>query len=156
MAKSRTPIAMSKYSYEASTGKYIEPHLETHGVYNPQQPPAIASSSQRVIDQFLGVGFAHPKHQAFAAEFAAKMNHDVLNVKIMMWLVAGNLPFRVVENPEFRSFITAINIGVTLPSRKTIVHLVEKEYHRALPAVRSVLQSSLRSIHFTFDGWTFR
>jgi hypothetical protein len=48
---------------------------------------------------------------------AELVNPEVLNVQIMLWLVAGNLPFRMVENDEFRSLIAAINPGVTLLTR---------------------------------------
>jgi hypothetical protein len=156
VAKHHPPL-ITKYTYDASTGKFIEPHLEIHRICNPDGPSKPArDGKQLAITQYLGIDDVDPRNQAIAAKFAELVNPEILNIRFMNLLVVSDLPFRVIDNKAFRSLMAVINPEITLPSHQSVARLVSKEFHGALPAVRGVLQSALRLIHFTFDGWTSR
>jgi hypothetical protein len=96
VARHRPPTAVSKYSYDASTGKCIGPHLETHRIHNPHPSQPASNPQQQAIKHFFKGDSEDPQHQVFAARLAEPVNPEVLNVQIIGWLVAGNLPFRMV------------------------------------------------------------
>jgi hypothetical protein len=81
---------------------------------------------------------------------------SVGTIMLLDWIVAANLPFRVVNSPEFRRWATYRNPGALLPSQRNITNLLMVEYRRAIPDVKSKLQSARGLIRFPFDGWTSR
>jgi hypothetical protein len=116
VAKHHPPL-ITKYTYDASTGKCIEPHFEIHRICNPdgQSEPA-RDGKQPAITQYLGIDDVDPRNQAIAAKFAKLVNPEILNIRFMNWLVSSNLPFRVIDNKAFKSLMAVINPGITLPS----------------------------------------
>jgi hypothetical protein len=74
----------------------------------------------------------------------------------MNWIMAENLPFRLMESKAFRRWAMYQNSSGSLPNRKTIASLLKKEYQHAIPSIKQMLQSARSLMHFTFDGWTSR
>jgi hypothetical protein len=75
---------------------------------------------------------------------------------LLDWFVAANLPFQVMNMPEFRRWALYRNPAAPLPADRTIANRLKAEYQRAVPYVKRMLQSARGLIHFTFDGWTSR
>ena len=63
------------------------------------------------------------------------------------------LPFLFVEQPSFKEFITACQPGVAIPSRYSIVKILEKKHESSKAAVKSAI-TSVEVVATTADCWT--
>lgn len=81
------------------------------------------------------------------------------NLFLLDWLTRSNLPFSIVDNPQWRLQQLYNNLLLRdedLPHSKTIIRLLVAEYHRAVQPIKDLLQTARGMIHITFDGWTSR
>jgi hypothetical protein len=78
--------------------------------------------------------------------------------RLLNFIVAGNLPFSIVELDEFRDLLTGFNAELTaelLPhSHNTIRNHLESQFADQKEALRQRLSSSPYKKHLSFDIWT--
>jgi hypothetical protein len=85
------------------------------------------------------------------------LDQDIINEALISLIIVRNLPFRLVEWPEFHTFCQVIN-----PQSHdyiTVAHSqIPKKIHQLWQSrkdiVRKKLQSALSSIHLSLDIWT--
>jgi hypothetical protein len=106
--------------------------------------------------QYLQADVNNPQRQKLLSKLASLYVSSIGDLLLMDWIIADNLPFRLVDSPAFRRWAMYRNPGGLLPTRKTIASLLKEEYQRAIPHVKQMLQSARGLVHFTFDGWTSR
>ncbi|XP_024879336.1 zinc finger BED domain-containing protein 1-like, partial [Temnothorax curvispinosus] len=120
----------------------ISSETETRSVSVLRNP--IVSSKQPRIDS----AFAKQKSYQDGGSKAA----DVTN-KLLFMIAKDNLPFRVVEKEGFKTFMNAILPLYTVPSRRTITHLVEEKYEVLSNMMKAKL-SQVNYLSLTTDIWT--
>jgi hypothetical protein len=153
-----------RYTFIASTAGSIVRHLrKEHKVVRP------ASSHEEVIN---GIGAArrnvldmlradptNPRDQSLLSNLHTLFDPAMNQLLLLDWLTYHNLPFNLVNSERFRRLLLYNNPCLQegqIPSDRTLVNLLEKEYNRALDPVKALLQRARSMIHFTFDGWTSR
>lgn len=85
------------------------------------------------------------------------LDHSVINEALISLIVTRNLPFRILEWPEFHAFCQVLNPEAKdyiLTAHSTIPRLIEKSWNVQKDIVRQKLQSALSSIHLSLDIWT--
>jgi hypothetical protein len=88
-----------------------------------------------------------------AASFSASRFQDALKD----WVVADNQSLRVVETPQFRAMIAAVNPlaeALLWRSHQTLRDHIIAEYNTYIPAVANYLREARSLIHVSFDNWT--
>jgi hypothetical protein len=105
---------------------------------------------------YLNANVSNPEHQEILSKLALLYVPSQRDIMLLDWIVAANLPFWVVNSPEFRRWTIYRNPGASLPINRTMANLFVAEYRRPIPYVKNVLQLASRMVHFTFDGWTSR
>lgn len=84
---------------------------------------------------------------------------ETIKSLLLQWIISSNLPFTVVESPEFRNILTALDPGKTrvlLPESGTSVKrlLVEKYLEQAAVVKREISLAPPQMKHISFDLWT--
>ena len=85
------------------------------------------------------------------------LNQQVLKQTLVELIVVRNLPFTVIQWPEFHAFCGSLNSIAkdALPtSPTTIVTYIQDLYQEQKDIVRKKLQSAMTSIHLSVDIWT--
>ena len=77
-------------------------------------------------------------------------------VALSRFIVDAKLPFNIVENQGFRTFVSSLNKHLPTISRRTIVRSIEDEFASTLPRIREVFQNISSHIGITCDGWSSR
>ncbi|XP_053324528.1 E3 SUMO-protein ligase ZBED1-like [Spea bombifrons] len=73
---------------------------------------------------------------------------------ILKMLVADMRPLSMVEDQGFKSMVSVLNPGYTLPSRTDFTKLVERKYQEAFQNVKHAISANDCRIAFTADIWT--
>lgn len=74
--------------------------------------------------------------------------------QIVKMVAADYLPFSLVENPAFKTFVKMLSASYSLPSRKTLSKvLLTQVYNKLVEAVKNDLKEAT-SVTITTDGWT--
>lgn len=77
-----------------------------------------------------------------------------LDEQLLRVIVKEYQPFKVVENPEFKKFVTMLCPGYQMPDRKTISNsLIPKIYNSTKETIFKQL-SDVDAVCLTTDGWT--
>ena len=58
---------------------------------------------------------------------------------VLNMVTESMLPFLFVEHPFFKEFITACQCGVSIPSRYSILKILEKKHESSKAAVKSAM-----------------
>jgi len=85
------------------------------------------------------------------------MNRDVSRQAIIELIVIENLPFSIVQTPQFHTFCASLNPKAMdfLPtSHSTISSMLQSSFQESQDIVRKKLQSALTDIHLSVDIWT--
>jgi hypothetical protein len=152
------PPRSNSYSFIASTSRSIENHLATHRIRRNgiAKTESTSSNGQTAISRYLQYDLDNPHHKQLIEQLMGLYDQKVSNLRLINWIVNHNLPFRLVATPDFRLFINSINPGVKIPSKGTILSLLNNKYKKVVPEMRRKLQTAMGMIHLTFDGWTSR
>lgn len=101
------------------------------------------SSSQPTISNFLSVSTRVNK------ELKVQFDRE-----LMKFFIGCNIPFNVIENPMFVSFVNKINPGYKLPSRSQMSEtLFWEETARVVHSIDNDLKQD-RNLTLAVDGWT--
>ena len=60
--------------------------------------------------------------------------------KLMKWVIRDGQSFRVVDNPEFRDFLTDLNPRFQIPSRQTIRNKIDDRYEQYKKNIIKIFQ----------------
>ena len=85
------------------------------------------------------------------------LHKEVLEQALVTLIVVRNLPFRIVEWPEFHTYCQALNPeskASIIASHGTVSKLIGNSFQQQKDTVRKKLQSALTSIHLSMDIWT--
>ncbi|KAK4207655.1 hypothetical protein QBC37DRAFT_247777, partial [Rhypophila decipiens] len=85
------------------------------------------------------------------------LDQDIISETLTTLIIRRNLPFRIVEWPEFHAFCQAIGPGskpYLVTAHSTIPTLMDKMWYEKKDIVRRAVQSALSSIHISLDIWT--
>ena len=83
-----------------------------------------------------------------------KAKAAAINSQLTRFFVATSAPFSIVEEPEFRSFVTMLNPGYRLISRTTVKTRIINRHMAMKRKIISILASSLGRISIATDCWT--
>lgn len=70
------------------------------------------------------------------------------------WVITDQQPFTVVENKNFRKFLSSIQPRYKLPSRHTVKSMIMNKFKDAQKQLSNYLQLSTSKISLTIDMWT--
>jgi hypothetical protein len=70
------------------------------------------------------------------------------------WIITDQQPFTVVENKNFRKFLSSIQPRYKLPSRHTVKSMIMNKFKDAQKQINNYLQLSTSKISLTMDMWT--
>ncbi len=146
-----------KYSFSVSSCLLINMEAPVPGHDDFTTNPTPRPSDQRKIHDYVNLD--NPYEQALHGKVTVKFIPHLNNLLILDWLVDSNLPLAIVDNPKWRRQQQYNNPTMRineLPHSKTFTRLLLDEYERAVPLVRTLLQTARGMIHITFDGWTSR
>ena len=85
------------------------------------------------------------------------LNKEVLDQALINLIVLRNLPFRVVEWPEFHAYCQALNpeaIGFITTTHSAVGEMIAQSFQVQKDIVRKKVQSALTNIHISVDIWT--
>lgn len=85
------------------------------------------------------------------------LNKQVLDQSLVNLIVVRNIPFRIVEWPEFHTFCQALNpeaVHSLTTAHSAISTLIQNSFQLQQDIVRKKVQSALTDIHLSVDVWT--
>jgi len=89
--------------------------------------------------------------------FKNQLNQDIVNEALISLIVVRNLPFRMVEWPEFHALCQVLNPkseSFITTAHSQIGRKIKEAWHIHKDTVRKKVQSALSSIHLSVDIWT--
>lgn len=81
--------------------------------------------------------------------------HDA-NAALVRMFVDAKLPFSLVVNRGFQSFVRTINSRVPLMSRRSLGRSIEDQWKETAPVIHKLLNDVGSNIGLTCDGWSSR
>ncbi|KHO10676.1 FluG domain-containing protein [Metarhizium robertsii ARSEF 23] len=159
----RNKTKAARYTFIASTAGSIVRHLrKEHKVVQPvgshEEVALGTGAAKRNVLDMLRADPKNPRDQSLLSNLHTLFDPAMNQLLLLDWLTYHNLPFNLVNSERFKRLLLYNNPCLQegqIPSDRTLVNLLEKEYNRALDPVK-VLQKARSMIHFTFDGWTSR
>jgi hypothetical protein len=146
-------------SYGTSVTTNMRNHLNSkHQIIVESAPGSIQTATIGQLQQLYIRAESTGQTKTIDAQALQKvLDQDVINDALISLIVVRNLPFRLVEWPEFHTLCQVIN-----PQSNdyiTVAHSqVPKKIHQLWQSrkdiVRKKLQSALSSIHLSLDIWT--
>ncbi|GBB91124.1 hypothetical protein RclHR1_18260001 [Rhizophagus clarus] len=70
------------------------------------------------------------------------------------WIITDQQRFTVVENKNFRKFLSSIQLRYKLPTRHTVKSIIMNKFKDAQKQINNYLQLSTSKISLTIDMWT--
>jgi hypothetical protein len=89
--------------------------------------------------------------------FGRILNQEIIDEALVSLIVIHNLPYRLVEWPEFHVLLLAVNPKIKdylYTAYSTIPKLIGKVWQSYKDHIQMKLQSALSSIHLSLDVWT--
>lgn len=159
----RNKTKAPRYTFIASTAGSIVRHLrKEHGVVQPAGPEEAITgtgAAKRSVLDMLRADPTNPRDQSLLSNLHTLFDPAMNQLLLLDWLTYHNLPFSLVNSERFKRLLLYNNPCLQegqIPSGRTLVSLLAKEYNRALDPVKVLLRRARSVIHFTFDGWTSR
>jgi hypothetical protein len=147
--------------YEADSTTNAGRHLSSNKPGHSHGPIPIASREGNIIGAFAksqlhiikskGIEVSQEVVNAMAASFSTSQFQDALKD----WVVADNQSLRVIETPQFRAMIAAVNPlaeALLWRSHQTLRDHIIAEYNTYILAVANYLREARSLIHVSFDN----
>ena len=83
--------------------------------------------------------------------------YGLLNEALVSLIIVRNLPFRVIEWPEFHIFYRLLNPqseDSLATAHSTVPKLIDRSWQQKKKHLRENIQSAISSIHLSLDIWT--
>jgi hypothetical protein len=106
---------------------------------------------------YLQADLADQAESINALVFEKQLSQSIINEALVSLIVVHNLPFRMVEWPEFHTFCQVLNpksAGFITTAHSQIGRKIKEAWQTHKDTVRKKLQSALSSIHLSVDIWT--
>src|SRR6266516_4667072 len=134
-------------------------HLESkHGIIVDRTPGPIQAETVRQLQQLYTRAQSSGQTEEIDTQVYRKhLNQDVINEALITLIVVRNLPFRVVEWPEFHAFAQVLNpesSDFITTTHSQITKKIQQSWQTHQDVVRKKLQSAISSIHLSLDIWT--
>lgn len=89
--------------------------------------------------------------------FQKHLDQDAIDEALVLLIVVRNLPFRIVEWPEFHTLCQVLNPQSSeflTTAHSQIARKIEQSWQGHKDVVRRKLQSAISSVHLSLDIWT--
>jgi hypothetical protein len=129
--------------------------ISKHNFIKGDERDAKATRIQQSMEQAFAIA-AHNPHKRRKLD-GETIKQDELEVLWVRAIVAANLPFRLVESPEFRAFLIYLNDEVTdtLPKNHTDIRKwVIRQYKSMKGMLKVAIRNARSKIHISLDLWT--
>jgi len=153
--ENRTPI----YSSTVSTNQRL--HLQSAHNIIIEEEQELSTLHSKVIEQiqqlYLQVESSGPTTEIDTLIFQRYLNRPVINEALISLIVLHDLPFRLVQWPEFHTLCRVLNpeSGPFLTTAHSYIRVkLEESWINAKDLLRRKLQSAISSIHLSLDIWT--
>src|SRR5436305_4903557 len=84
----------------------------------------------------------------------SSQRQELLERKLIQFIIQYVLPLYILQNPSFREFIYACEPEFRIPCNKTAKGLIHEAYNWSHDQLTSLIGSSVIVIHLTTDLWT--
>ena len=147
----------STYSSDVSTN--FRRHLQSKHQITAKELPSVvrATAAAQLQALYQDADSVNRTQELDTQVFQKVLDRDVLNKALVLLITVRNLPFRIVEWPEFHTFCQVLNPeskDYLLTAHATIPKLIAQSWQTQKDLVRKKLQSALSSIHLSLDIWT--
>jgi len=145
------------YSTPASTS-FRHHLLSKHEIRVEATPGPIQTAALEQLQQLYTRAMSLGQTQQLDSQVLQKnLNKDVINEALVSLIIVRNLPFRLVEWPEFHAFCRVLNPeieGYITTAHSEVTKMIQRSWQGQKDIVRKKLQSALSSIHLSLDIWT--
>jgi hypothetical protein len=145
--------------YHTNVSSNMRGHLKTH--HNIIVEPTQSSIQQDVVKQleqlYLQAESSNQTEQVDAKVLRKVLNRDRIQEAFVSLLVAANLPFRLVELPQFHAYNQTLNpeaAGFVTTSHAHVSTKVGQVWANRKDIVQRQVQSALSRVHLSVDIWT--
>ena len=129
--------------------------LSAHGIIVEKGIRKIQAEVVRQLEQLHLQAKAASQADAFDSQvLQSQLNQTVINEALLTLIVVRNLPFAIVEWPEFHTLCQALNSqseGVITTAHSTIAKKLKGSWTNYKDVVRRDLQSAISNIHISLD-----
>ena len=145
--------------YSTSVSTNMRGHLESkHGIIVDRTLGPIQVETVRQLQQLYTQAQSSDQTEAIDTQAYRKcLDHDAINEALITLIIVRNLPFRVVEWPEFHALCQVLNpesSDFITTAHSQITKKIEQSWQARKDVVRKKLQSAVSSIHLSLDIWT--
>jgi hypothetical protein len=145
--------------YGTSVTTNMRKHLESkHGIIINRTPgPTLTETAQQLQQLYVRARTSGQIEEIDTQVYRKYLNQNAINEALVALIVVRNLPFRVVNWPEFHTFCQTLNpesSDFITTAHSQIKKKIEQSWQTHQDVVRKKLQSALSSIHLSLDIWT--
>ncbi len=144
-------------AYGTNTSSNMKKHLLTkHGIVIEKGLSKLqASIVQQLSELYAKVQASGQTDQLDNQVLRLHLNQEVIIEALISMIVVRNLPFRIVEWPEFHTFCQTLNKECKITTTHScITRKIEESWISHKDIVRRELQSAVSHIHISLDIWT--
>jgi BED zinc finger len=146
-------------SYATTVTTNFRNHLsKKHNIVAEKRTSMIRTAALDDFDQLCKRLYDNGQAEEFQTKMLEKvLDQRMINEALVSLIVVRNLPFRLVEAPEFHTFCATLNPQAAdhlATSHNTVSSLVDNTWQIHKDLVRKKLQSAISSIHISLDIWT--
>lgn len=145
--------------YHAVASNSFRAHLKNeHEIEVQSRPSPIQSATLDQLQQLYIRAMSTGQTQQLDVQVLRRaLDRNLINEALLSLIVARNLPFRVVEWPEFHAFCRVLNPEVEAyitTAHSEVAKKIGQLWQSQQDIVRKKVQSALSSIHLSLDIWT--
>jgi hypothetical protein len=145
--------------YASNISSNMRKHLEKkHSIDVEISVGQIQATALQQLDQLYGrAKLSGQTSEIDDQVFLAQLDQNTINEALISLIVVRNLPFRMVEWPEFHTFCQVLNpksVRFITTAHSQIGRKIKEAWQTHKDTVRKKLQSALSSIHLSVDIWT--
>jgi hypothetical protein len=134
-------------------------HLESkHEIIVERSPGPVNEEATRQLQQlYIRAQSSGQTHELNNQIFRGHLDSGAITEALVTLIVVRNLPFRIVEWPEFHALCRTLNpqsSNVITTAHSQVIKKVEQTWLLHKDVVRKKLQSAISSIHLSLDIWT--
>jgi len=146
-------------TYSASSTTNIRYHLHSkHQIESDKAIPRTkATAASQLQDLWKQASADNQSNELNSLILKSILNKQVLDQALINLIVVRNLPFRIVEWPEFHAFCQALNpesVSYVTTAHSAVSTLIQNSFQLQKDIVRKKVQSALTDIHLSVDIWT--
>ena len=144
-------------AYGTNTSSNMKKHLLTrHAIVVEKAISKLqVSVVQQLTELYAKAEASGQTDQLDSKVLQSHLNQEVITEALISMIVVRNLPFRIVEWPEFHTFCQTLNKECKITTTHShIATKIEESWFYHKDIVRRELQSAITRIHISLDIWT--